>query len=148
MPDSNDNNSSDPLSRAVVLRPGSGSAELDLSKLSDEDRNEIVKAYNQGMVDVHTRAASLGVDIQALGATLRELSDTTEKLAESKDTAVTITHTQDSSAGRTEIIIGNTDTAHRGRLSRSQTGERDLTKFYIIGGAAVLAIILLAVLLR
>ena len=139
---------SDPLARAIIPQGENHSVDLDISRLSDEERAEITKGFQQGLVDIRLRAASLGVDVTALRATLQTLSQTTEEIASTEGSSVTITHTQDSAAGRTEIIMGNTEQAQRGRLTRSQTGDRDLAPFYLIGGAIVITIIVLAVLLR
>ena len=139
---------SDPLARAIVHVGEDNAGELDLSRLTDSERNEIVKSYQHGLVDIKLRADSLGVDVTALAATLRTLSLTTQDIGATEGTSVTITHTQDSAAGRTEIIMGNTEQAHRGKLTRSQTGDRDMTPFYIIGAAIVIAIIVITVLAR
>ena len=139
---------SDPLARAIVPRGEDNAGELDLSRLTDNERNEIIKAYQSGLVDVRLRASSLGVDVTALAATLKTLVQTTEEISAAEGSSVTITHTQDSAAGRTEIIMGNTEHAQRGKLTRSQTGDRDMTPFYIIGVAIVIGIIVIAVLVR
>jgi hypothetical protein len=55
---------------------------------------------------------------------------------------VTISNTKDDTTGRTEILMGNTDKARGGVLSKSQTGERDWTPYYIIAG--LVAIVLIA----
>ncbi len=80
------------------------------------------------------------VDVDALHATLSHLGGATHEAA--KDgTSVTITHTQDTSIGRTEIIMGNTAEAQRGQLSRSQTGDTNWTPYYIFGGLAALVLV-------
>ena len=52
-----------------------------------------------------------------------------------------MTHVHTSTFGRTEVIMGNTETAAKGKLSKSQTGEFNWTPVYLIGG--VIAIIVL-----
>ena len=132
----------DPLA-AIVRRGPDNAGELDVSMLSEEQQNALVVDYQQGLIDIRLRAATLGVDVTVLGETLRQMSEQTQAISET-DASVTITHTQDSSLGRTEIIMGNTEQAHRGRLTRSQGGDRDWTPFYVIGGLIVLAIALVA----
>ena len=55
--------------------------------------------------------------------------------------AVTITHSQTTKVGRTEIIMGNTERAQSGKLSKSQSGETNWTPYYIFGGILALVII-------
>jgi hypothetical protein len=50
----------DPLARAIVPQGESNAGDLDVSRLSDEERAEITMQYQQGLVDVRLRAASLG----------------------------------------------------------------------------------------
>ena len=144
----NEISKADPLASAIVPLGGDHAGELDLSRLTDEERIEIVKEYQSGLVDIRLRAASLGVDVSALAASLRTFADTVQEISASEGSSVTITNTQDSALGRTEIIMGNTEHAQRGRLTRSQTGERDMRPFYVIGAVIVVVIILVAVLGR
>jgi len=126
----------DPLQRALVQR-GQEMA-LDISILSDRERREIVKQYQEGLIDVRLRADNLNIDILALDGTLRSLSGHVADVTADGNSA-TVSHTQDSAAGRTEIMIGNTQRAQTGRFSKSQTGEKDWTP-YMIGGAVIAVI--------
>ena len=134
----------DPLA-AIVRRGPNNAGELDISKLTEEQQTAIVLDYQRGLIDVRLRAASLGVDVTVLGETLRALAEQTQEISATEGASVTITHTQDSSLGRTEIIMGNTDQAQRGRLTKSQSGERDWTPYYVIGGLIVAAIVVIAI---
>ena len=60
--------------------------------------------------------------------------------------SVTETTTHDHGTGRTELIVGNTKNAERGKLSGAQRGTEDHTLWYVI--IAALVIIALALLLR
>ena len=73
------------------------------------------------------------------------MSDTTREISDRGD-AVTITHTQTTKVGRTEIMMGNTEQAQSGKLSKSQTGEKDWTPYYIFGG--ILALVIIAALMN
>ena len=66
--------------------------------------------------------------------------------ADEQGLSATETFTHETSTGRTEFIVGNTDTAAKGKLNRAQRGEKDQTLIYIIIAAAV--IIMLAALLN
>jgi len=93
------------------------------------------------MLDISKKAQELHVDVGALKASLGTLTDTTRTLAQDGN-AVTVSHTQTTSIGRTEIIMGNTDSARVGKLTKSQTGERDWTPIYVIFG--IIALVLIA----
>lgn len=118
---------------------------VDLTGLSKEDAMALQMQYAEGMVDIRKKALELKVDTEILKETLNTLADTTREVDEAGN-AVTISHTQTSKVGRTEIMMGNTQKAATGKLSKSQTGERDWTPYYIFGGMAVAIII--ALLLR
>ena len=129
------NSSSKPLVPTSV--PLSPSTNLDLSWLPQEQRAVLLADYNRGMLDLSKKAQELHVDVAALQATLSTLTNTTRQVAQ-EGNAVTVSHTQTSSLGRTEVIMGNTDNARSGKLSRSQTGETNWTPIYIIGGIIAL----------
>lgn len=114
---------------------------LDLSWLPEEQRSQLLQEYAKGMLDIGRRAQELNVDIGALKASLGELSDTVRTVSQDGN-SVTVSHTQTTSIGRTEIIMGNTESAKIGKLTKSQTGERDWTPFYIIAG--IIALIFIA----
>ena len=136
-----DTDAGDLLQRALVQRgPENG---LDLSLLSEEQKMELAREFQSGLIDVRKRAVLLKVDIEALSATLRGLSDTSADVSGAGN-SITISHTQDSSAGRTEILIGNTKQSWSGKFSRSQTGETDWTPYMIGGGVIAVIVVALA----
>jgi hypothetical protein len=77
----------------------------------------------------------------SLRQTLDTLAGTAKQVSESGN-AVTMTHSQTTKIGRTEIKIGNTEEAKSGRMTSSQSGETNWTPYYIIGG--LVAIVLIA----
>ena len=117
---------------------------MDLSWLPEEERKNLLTEYTRGMLDIGRRAQELHVEAGALQATLHTMAETTKDVA-GKGNAVTISHTQTSAIGRTEIIMGNTDQARSGKLTKSQTGERDWTPYYVIGVLIALVLIATAV---
>lgn len=121
----------------VTLNP---STSLDLSAFSEEQRAALLTDYTRGVLDVSRRAHELHVDVATLDKTLQSLAGTAREVAEVGN-AVTVTHTQETSVGRTEILMGNTRRARRGKLSKSQAGKRDLTPFYVAGGLTVLLLL-------
>jgi len=104
------------------------------------DRQELLKQHAAGMLDIGRKAQELSVDVGALRATL-DVATQTAKQASDSGHSVTITHSVQSKAGRTEVIMGNTDTAHSGKLSSRQAGGRDWTPYYIFAGILALVII-------
>lgn len=117
---------------------------LDLSGLTDEQIQEIKRKQADAMIDVQKKMAELGIDLQALKTKLITMAESTISLAQSADSSVTITSTSDDTTGRTEIIMGTrSDAAKKGKLTRSQTGERDYTLVWV--GLAVFVIIVVMI---
>ena len=120
------------------------STSMDLSWLQENERKALLIDYTKGMIDIGKKAQELHVDAAVLKRTLDDLSDTTREVSDSGN-AVTITHSQTTKVGRTEVMMGNTEQAQSGKLSKSQTGEKNWTPYYIFGG--ILALILIAALM-
>jgi hypothetical protein len=113
---------------------------IDLSWLPESERQVLLREYTKGMLDIAVKAQELNVDANILKKTLDDLSDTTREVANS-GSAITITHSQTTKVGRTEIMMGNTEQAQSGKLSKSQTGQKDWTPYYIFAGIFALVII-------
>ena len=116
------------------------STSIDLSWLPENERKAFLLDYTKGMIDLSKKAQELHIDTAVLKKTLNDLADTTIQVSESGN-AVTITHTQTTKVGRTEVMMGNTEQAQSGKLSKSQTGVKDWTPYYIFGGIFALIII-------
>ncbi len=116
------------------------STSMDISWLAESERKALLVDYTKGILDISRKAQELHVDSAALRKTLDDLAVTTKEVSESGN-AVTVSHTQTTSVGRTEVIMGNTQQAQSGKLSKSQTGEKDWTPYYIFGGILALIII-------
>src|SRR4051794_18295707 len=106
--------------RPNVITVG-GAPSVDLSFLPEHELQALLRGYASGMVDIAKKAHELNVDVNVLRDTLNNLAETTRTVSEAGN-AITVTHTQTSKVGRTEIKMGNTDEAKSGKLSRSQTG--------------------------
>lgn len=120
------------------------STSMDLSWLPENERKALLIDYTKGMMDISKKAQELHVDAVVLKKTLDDLSDTTREVSDSGN-AVTITHSHTTKVGRTEIMMGNTEQAQSGKLTKSQTGEKDWTPYYIFAG--ILALIIIAALM-
>lgn len=111
-----------------------------LSMLPEEQRNALIEEHTRGMLDINRKATEMHVDVAALNAALGTVSSTTLQAAKDGN-SVTASHTQTTSIGRTEVIMGNTDAARVGKLTKSQTGEFNWTPIYVIIGIIALVII-------
>jgi len=131
-----------------IIQLGKTGELLDLRGLTAEQKQEIKKKYAEAMIEVAHKAAEVGVDTRALDKKLGTMVEHTKDVAAQPDASVTITAAQDDSIGRTEIIMGTSDTAKKGRLTRSQTGQRDLTLVWIGLGAFVIIVIAIIALMR
>ena len=137
---------SDGQGRDLVTKPSTvtvgslGSVPVDLSSLTDEERAALVKDYARGVIEIDKKARELQVDGSSLKFTLDTLAGTAKQVSESGN-AVTMTHSQTTKVGRTEIKIGNTEEAKTGKMTSSQTGETNWTPYYIIGGLIALVLI-------
>jgi hypothetical protein len=125
----------------VPIGPGTS---IDLSFLPEQERAILLRDHAKGILDIGRKAAELHVDVGVLKSTLNSLASTTKEVSDAGN-AVTISHTQSTPIGRTEIMMGNTDQAAKGKLTKTQTGERDWTPYYIFGG--LIAFILVAAIL-
>lgn len=139
MAENSDTGSNVPM--AISLTP---TAVADLSHLSPLERKQLIADHTKGMLDLARKAQELHMEVGALKAALGTISDATQEVTQNGN-SVTISHVQNSSTGRTEILIGNTDKAKAGRLTASQTGERDWTPWYIFAGLIALVMIASAV---
>jgi len=91
---------------------------------------------------VSKKAQELHVDVAALKSTLGTLAATTNEVAQ-EGNSVTITHTQTSSIGRTDVIMGNSEHVQSGKLTRSARGDVDWTPYYYIIGAVLPALVII-----
>jgi hypothetical protein len=112
-----------------------------LSMLPESQRNALMAEHAKGMLDITRKATEMHVDVAALSAALGAVASTTMQAAKDGN-SVTASHAQTTSIGRTEVIMGNTDAARVGKLTKSQTGEFNWTPIYIIMG--IIALVLIA----
>ena len=137
MHEENEKGPNDSLAQLKTIRGQT----LDLSVLPKSEQQALQLQYAQGFLDIEKKALELHVDAGALRATLDNLTRTTTEVSQSGN-AITITHVQTTKLGRTEIIMGNTTEAQKGKLSRSQTGFMDWKPIYIIAGIVALIVII------
>lgn len=124
---------------------GSNFPDLDLSGLTPEQVQELKMRHAEGKIDLTNAAHRKSADVHAMDAQLRSMADNTTHVSESGQ-SVTITNTQENELGRTEIIMGTSEAAKRGKLSRSQTGAPDMTLVWAgLGALVVIAVVLMVI---
>lgn len=125
-----------------TLSLSSNDQSLDLSLLSPEAQQEVRKAHALGSVALQMKAKEMGLETLELDQNLKNFEATVSD-ASQNGTHAQITKTQNNSLGRTEVIMGNTENAAKGKFTKSQTGEKDNTILYIVIGLVGLVIIIL-----
>jgi len=119
-----------------------GGTSLEVAGLSQEEISQLRTKYAEGRIDLAHKAEELGLDVQALDKTLSTLASQTAAVSEAGD-SVTMTHSHTNTLGRTEVVMGNTDKAKSGKLTKSQSGEDDHTLKYVMIAAAVIVVVAL-----
>jgi hypothetical protein len=117
---------------------------LDLSGMNDAQIADIKRQHANGMVAVQVKAAEMKLDVTALDAALSSFTDQTAKATQAGAHA-TIQHSQSSSIGKTEVVIGNTDRAAAGKIN---TGTGGHMRTLIVVGVVSVAVVVLVGLFR
>jgi len=130
--------SSDPSNRIDLTK---SNQHLDLSGLTTEQQQQLKIKHAEAMIGISQKAQELVADAGALNRSLETFAHHTGEVAAGGQD-VTITHTQDSSLGRTEVIMGTSDAAKRGKLTGSQSGKTDHT--YLFAGVVIFIVIIIA----
>ena len=131
------------LATEKFIRLGQNIAQIDLSGLTQEQIQELKVKHADRLIDVNVRAAELVADVQALRGSLNVMADTTNAIASQEGQSITITQTQKNVLGETEIVIGNTPTAQRGKLGRSR-GD-NTTLWFALAALVIIAIVIIAI---
>ena len=116
---------------------------LDISGLSEENQQMIQLKAQEAKLELKKKAGEALLDIQGTKANLDTFNQTVQDGTEA-GTHVTLTHTQTTSTGRTEVVMGNTDKAASGKVSRSGAGLKDNQLTFVIIGAVVIVIVAIA----
>jgi len=115
---------------------------IDLTGLTDSQIEELKMRHVGVMLDLKKKATEMQLDVGALDASLSSFNKQAENATKAGYSA-TIQHSQSSSIGRTEVIIGNTEKAASGKLSLSAAGESsNLLRIVIVIAVALVLIAL------
>jgi hypothetical protein len=110
---------------------------LDLTDLPDDQVAELKRQFSTGMIDVKIKAEQLKNEIGGLSMGLGMFNDEAAKATQA-NVSFTATHSQKTTFGETNVVIGNTEQAARGKVPAS-----DKT-LWIIGIIAICAVIIAA----
>ena len=86
---------------------------ISLEGLSETQTAELKSALANKMIDLRGKKAELTMDLQGLNYKLETMTANAQK-ANDAGVSVTINHTQTDATGKTEVVIGNSQRAHRG----------------------------------
>jgi maltoporin len=117
---------------------------LDISKLTVDQQQAVSLKLQEAKIDLAKKAEEAKIDLQITKVQVDNLMDSSND-ANKTGTSFTATHSQDTSIGRTEVVVGNTERAAAGKMSRSGAGQDDISMKAII--CVGIVIILLAILL-
>ena len=122
------------------------STTLDLSTLTPDQQNQIAVKANEAKLDLAKKAAEAQIDTAALNEDLTNLNQQARD-ATREGVSFTGTFTTSNSTGRTEVVMGNTERAASGKISRAGQGLPDNTVKLGIIGAVVIATVAIAIVL-
>lgn len=116
-------------------------SQIDLTGLSPDQIASLKIKQAECMLDIQKKREELKMDIAGLDAALTSFNRQTDQATQASHSA-TIQHSQNSSLGRTEVIVGNTDKAATGKLSMSASGQTN--SMVILAVAILAAVVILA----
>lgn len=130
------------VTSSAVLAVGGG---IEVNGLQANQVSVLQEQHAQGLIEVQRKASELKVDIQALDQTLESLTSQA-RTANDAGVNITATHTQNTTLGQTEIIVGNTQRAAAGKVAPLWSGldNNQLRTGLIVAGAVVVGALLTA----
>lgn len=72
---------------------------------------------NRKQIDIHASIREVQRDLEATSISVGNMADATRRMSDSGD-AVTVRQTIENTAGKTEVLMGNTDEPKRGNVDR------------------------------
>lgn len=116
---------------------------LDMANLNEEQRQALAVKLNEAKIDLATAAQKAQLDLQTTKNKM-DLHTEMGRTASIDGTAYTGTDSYDSSIGRIEMVIGNTERAAKGKMSRSGAGQDDISmKAIIVVGIVIVVLALI-----
>jgi hypothetical protein len=115
---------------------------LDVSKLNQEQQQALQLKLNEAKIDLAASAKKAQIDLEVTKSKM-DLHSEMSKNASEDGTAYTGTDSFDSSIGRIEMVVGNTERAAKGKMTRSGAGMEDISMKVIITVGIVVVILAL-----
>ena len=106
----------------VTLTLDNGSV-ISLDGLPIETQNELRKQQASNFIELQKKAQELGIDTIALSKRMNDSINNVAK-ATADGTSATLTGVYKDSMGHTEFIVGNTETAQKGKITSEQRGNK------------------------
>lgn len=122
-----------------------GGMTLKIDGLPEETVIELRKKQAEGMIELQKTMLEQGIQTKDIESRMSGIADNVAK-ASADQSAATVTGSYNDKLGRTEVIMGNTETAQKGKLTSSQQGRSDKTLLYV--GIAIATVIILAIILN
>jgi hypothetical protein len=114
-----------------------------LAALPAETRQQILAEYARRVAAIKAEADGTQAAIDNIGQVIDNVVEGAIR-AHQEGVSFQATNVSTTSAGRTEIIAGNTEQAQTGRLTRSQAGETSNFNWWLLVIAAVVIIGIIA----
>jgi len=104
----------------------------DMAELSEETRQELSRQHFSNLIENQRKQVEAAIDAKILETKLKTMGKQTgEAIDDGAD--ITISNVKEDVMGRTEIIMGNSEAAQKGKLTRSQQGKRGSFLGWIFG---------------
>ncbi len=123
-----------------LLIPISNNTQINLSALPEDTKDSMLARYAEGTIDNAVVSHKLAVENTSIAEKMGNMTHTVSTASEA-GASITVTSTIEDSMGRTEVILGNTDTAAKGKLTRSQRGDKDNIMLFVVIGAVVIVLL-------
>ena len=117
----------------LSIDPSRGS--IDISHLPKETQDRLREYAATKQIDLAAAAAQTGTDLHTTATAVGNMAAVTRRMSESGD-SVTVRQTIENTAGKTEILMGNTDESKRGNVDKQNN-----TWLYIVGGIVVMVVL-------
>ncbi len=124
-----------PIKGATQLSLDPSLGAIDISHLPQETQNRLQEYAAMKKIDLQAAGHQARQDLETTAHAVANMATVTRRMSASGD-AVTIRQTIENSSGRTEILMGNTDEAKRGRVNQA-----DYTVLYVIAGIVILIVV-------
>jgi cobalamin biosynthesis Mg chelatase CobN len=104
---------------------------ISLEGMTDQQIAEVKKRQADAAINIQEKAAKAVIDTRSIDERIQNIADGVNKATEG-NAAATLTGTYTDDLGRTEVIMGNTERAQKGKLTQSQQGTSNNGILYVV----------------